>query len=241
MNDLISVAYSNDRPTVLGRDLHEKLEIKSRYNDWFARMTEYGFEENQDYVALTQKRVTAQGNGTVYTDHQLTLDMAKQICMLQRTDIGRKYREYFLEVERRWNDPQAVMARSLLYANRQLSAVTGQLEEANATIAQLAPKAAYYDAVAGSEGDTSFRETAKRFGVPEKKFIAVLIAKGYIYRGAGGVLLPYADHMKRGQFVVREVIDNGVQTVRTRSQTKITPTGRQTIWRMLAKEGLVSL
>ena len=241
MNELISVTYNNDRPTVLGRDLHEKLEVKSRYNDWFARMAEYGFEENQDYVAVTQKRVTAQGNGTVYTDHQLTLDMAKQICMLQRTDIGRKYREYFLEIERRWNDPQAVMARSLLYANRQLATVTGQLEEANATIAQLAPKAAYYDAVAASDGDKSFRETAKMFGVPEKKFIAFLIDCGYVYRDARGTLIPYADHMKRGQFTVREVVINGVETLRSASQTKITPKGRQVIWRRMANAGLIPM
>lgn len=146
----------------------------------------------------------------------------------------------YIAGEERMSDDQ-LMAQALLVASRKLEERSAQLCAANATIQELAPKAAYYDAVAGSEGDTSFRETAKRFGVPEKKFIAVLIAKGYIYRGAGGVLLPYADHMKRGQFVVREVIDNGMQTVRTRSQTKITPTGRQTIWRMLAKEGLVSL
>lgn len=241
MNELISVTYNNDRPTVLGRDLHEKLEVKSRYNDWFARMAEYGFEENQDYVAVTQKRVTAQGNGTVYTDHQLTLDMAKQICMLQRTDIGRKYREYFLEIERRWNDPQAVMARSLLYANRQLATVTGQLEEANATISELAPKAAYYDAVAASDGNKSFRETAKMFGVPEKKFILFLLEHGYIYRDARGTLLPFADHQKRGQFVVREIVDDSAGRTRTRSQTKITPVGRQVIWRRMASEGMVGL
>lgn len=241
MNELISITYANDRPTVLGRDLHEKLEVKTRYNDWFARVTEYGFEENRDYIKVTQKRVTNNPKNpeVLIIDHQLTLDMAKQICMIQRTDIGRKYREYFLEIERRWNDPQAVMARSLLYANRQLETVTGQLAEANAAIREMAPKAAFYDAVAASDGDKSFRETAKVFGVPEKKFIAILVDKRYIYRDAHGVLMPFADHMKRGQFTVREVIDNGAQGVRTRSQTKITPTGRQAIWRMLMKEGMI--
>lgn len=90
MNDLIKVTYDNDRATVSGRELHEKLEIKTRYNDWFARMCEYGFVDGEDYMAITQKRVTAQGNETVFTDHQMVIEMAKQICMIQRTDAGRR-------------------------------------------------------------------------------------------------------------------------------------------------------
>lgn len=96
MNELIKVTYENDRLTVSGRDLHKKLGISTRYNDWFSRVCEYGFTENEDYIAITQKRVTAQGNETTFTDHQLTIEMAKQICMIQRTEVGKQYREYFL-------------------------------------------------------------------------------------------------------------------------------------------------
>lgn len=134
-------------------------------------------------------------------------------------------------------DDDQLMAQALLVASRKLEERSAQLRAANATINELAPKAAYYDAVAASDGDKSFRETAKQFDIPEKKFIAILIEKRYIYRDAHGTLMPFAEHQKRGQFTVREVIDSSAQRVRTRSQTKITPTGRQTIWRMLVREG----
>lgn len=146
----------------------------------------------------------------------------------------------YIAGEERMDDDQ-LMAQALIVASRKLEQRTAQLRAANAAIEEMAPKAAYYDAVAASDGDKSFRETAKMFGVPEKKFIRILIEKRYIYRDAHGTLVPYADHMKRGQFTVREVVINGVETLRSASQTKITPVGRQAIWRMLAKEGEVSL
>src|SRR5699024_4833693 len=85
---------------VSGRERHRGLKIGTRYNDWLERMLKYGFEENIDYIANTQKRVTAQGNQTTYVDHIMTLDMAKEISMIQRSEIGRKIRGYFIKVER---------------------------------------------------------------------------------------------------------------------------------------------
>ncbi|MCR5601558.1 MAG: antA/AntB antirepressor family protein [Ruminococcus sp.] len=126
MNEIIKINNdNNDRPTVMGRELHKALEIKARYNDWFKRMCEYGFAENSDYITLTQKRVTAQKNEVTYTDHQLTIDMAKEICMIQRSDIGRKCRQYFIEVEKQWNSPEAIMGRALKYAGQKIK----QLEQ----------------------------------------------------------------------------------------------------------------
>lgn len=187
MNELITVNYDNDRPTVLGRDLHEKLEIGTQYTKWIERMTGYGFIENEDYIAISQKRLTAQGNETTYIDHQMTLDMAKQICMIQRSELGRRYREYFLEIERRWNDPVTSMARSLVYANRQLASVTGQLEAANRQIEADRPKVVFADAVSASEGSILVRDMAKilkQNGVDEvggeKKLFAWLREHGYL-------------------------------------------------------------
>lgn len=80
--------------------------MESRYNDWFKRMLKYGFEENLDYIAITQKKVTAQGNETTYIDHVIKLDMAKEICMLQRNDKGKKFRKYFIECEKRLKEQQ---------------------------------------------------------------------------------------------------------------------------------------
>ena len=84
MNDLLKVNYDTDQPTVSARDLHEKLNIGTQYTKWFERMKEYGFSENEDFKAISQKRLTAQGNETTYMDHEISIDMAKQICMIQR-------------------------------------------------------------------------------------------------------------------------------------------------------------
>lgn len=96
----------NQEIIVSGRELHKGLGVESRYNDWFKRMLKYGFEENLDYIAITQKKVTAQGNETTYIDHVIKLDMAKEICMLQRNDKGREFRKYFIECEKRLKEQQ---------------------------------------------------------------------------------------------------------------------------------------
>lgn len=101
MNELIKINYENaDRPTVMGRDLHEVLEIKTAYKDWFPRMCEYGFIEGEDFCSILSKST----GGRPSTDHQLTIDMAKEICMIQRTDIGRKVRKYFINVENEYKE-----------------------------------------------------------------------------------------------------------------------------------------
>lgn len=148
MNELIKVTYENDRPTVSGRDLHEKLGINSNYSTWFNRMCEYGFIENQDFATrFPNLESENQHGGQNKIDHQLTIEMAKQICMIQRTEVGKQYREYFLEIEKAWNTPEAIMARALQVANRQLDSIKGQLTEANKQLEEAKPKVLFADAV----------------------------------------------------------------------------------------------
>ena len=91
MQELLNV--NADSQTVSARELHEKLNIRTQYTKWFERMCEYGFSENEDFKAISQKRLTAQGNETTYIDHEISLDMAKQICMIQRTPEGKAVRQ----------------------------------------------------------------------------------------------------------------------------------------------------
>lgn len=103
MNDLIKInREDNGDATVSGRELWEALEIGTRYNDWFSRMLEYGFIEGEDFYSILSK--TSEQGGRPSTDHQLTLDMAKEICMIQRTPQGRKFRKYFIEVEKEYRN-----------------------------------------------------------------------------------------------------------------------------------------
>lgn len=95
--DVIPV-YNTDtgEKVVLGRELHERLKIKSRYNDWFVNMSAYGFKENIDYSSFTKNLV----NGGRSIEHILSLDMAKHIAMIQRTPEGMEIRQKLIDLEK---------------------------------------------------------------------------------------------------------------------------------------------
>ena len=114
MNELIPIQYENEKPTVSGRELHAALEIETRYNDWFLRMCEYGFQERKDFCSILSKS----SGGRPGTDHAVTIPMAKEICMLQRTDKGKQCRAYFISCEEAWNSPDKIMERALQIAHR---------------------------------------------------------------------------------------------------------------------------
>jgi anti-repressor protein len=202
-------------------------------------MCEYGFVEGEDYCSFLSDRSDGLP-GKPRTDHQMTLDMAKQICMIQRSDLGRQYREYFLEIERKWNDPVTSMARSLVYANRQLASVTGQLEAANRQIEADRPKVVFADAVSASEGSILVREMAKilnQNGVKEvggeKRLYAWLREHGYLTKSNQ----PMQRYMERGLFEVTEGVyqkPDGCPFVSL--TTRITGKGQQYFINLFVKE-----
>lgn len=109
MNELIKITYNNDRPAVSARDLHDFLEVKTAYKDWFPRMCEYGFTEGEDFCSFLSEST----GGRPAQDAVLTIDMAKELCMIQRNEKGKQARQYFLQIEKDWNSPEKVMARAL--------------------------------------------------------------------------------------------------------------------------------
>ena len=117
MNDLINIDYENDNPTVSGRELHEVLEVDARYNDWFPRMCGYGFRKGKDYYSFLSNRSDGLP-GKPRVDHLLTVPMAKEICMLQRSEKGKQFREYFISIEEAWNSPDKIMERALQIAQQ---------------------------------------------------------------------------------------------------------------------------
>lgn len=164
-NELIKIDYTNsDRPTVLARDLHDALEVQTAYKDWFPRMCEYGFEEGKDFNLLKNERVKMEGNRMVareVNDHQITIAMAKELCMLQRSEKGKQFRKYFIQVEEAWNTPEQVMARALQMANRMVD----KLKKDNAYLLEKAeadaPKVLFADAVAASHTSILIGDLAK--------------------------------------------------------------------------------
>lgn len=94
---LIDVREEGGKQTVSARELHEKLEVSTQFKDWIKRMIDYGFEEGKDYCSFLSEST----GGRPATEYFISIDMAKEICMIQRSDKGRKFRQYFIECERR--------------------------------------------------------------------------------------------------------------------------------------------
>lgn len=230
MNELLKINYENERPTVSGRELHEFLEVKEKYTQWFDRMKEYGFDESIDFMSLSEKTEKPLG-GRPSIDHQLTIEMAKEISMLQRNERGKKARQYFIKLEEQWNSPEMIMKRALDFANeavKKLQLVNNQLT-VDKQIMQ--PKADYFDELVDRNLLTNFRDTAKQLEIKEKDFINFLMDKKYIYRDKKGKLMPYADK-NNGLFEVKECFNDRTKWVGV--QTLFTPKGRET-FRLLIK------
>ena len=228
MNELININYDTEQPTVSGRELHEALGVKTAYKDWFPRMCEYGFNEGEDFNPLKNEQVRDEGGRQVtrdITDHQLTIPMAKEICMLQRNDKGKQFRQYFIRVEDAWNSPEMVMKRALDYANASVKRLQIQVSALTVDNERMRPKAEYFDELVDRNTLTNFRETAKLLGVKEKAFIGFLLDHKYIYRDKCGKIMPYAER-NEGLFEIRETFNE--KTNWSGTQTMVTPKGRET-------------
>ena len=228
MNELIKINYESDRPTVLARDLHDFLEVKTAYKDWFPRMCEYGFTEGEDFCSFLSEST----GGRPATDAQLTIDMAKEICMLQRNEKGKQARQYFLQLEREWNSPEAVMSRALRMAEKRLErfkTINANLSVQNAI---MQPKAEYFDGLCDRESLTGVRETAKLLGLKQNDFVKWLIDHKYIYRDKRGRLMPYAEHVDSGLFTVKETYND--KTDWTGVQMLITVKGKERFLKALS-------
>ena len=224
MDELIQINYENvEKPTVSGRELHQALEIN----------TEYGFYENKDFSTILTKST----GGRPATDHALTIQMAKELCMIQRTETGRKFRQYFIQIEEAWNSPEMVMQRALKMADAQLAKMTKQVKLLNVQMSELKvenqamkPKADYFDELVDRNLLTGLRETAKELHIGQKAFINFLLDNHYLYRNQNGKLKPYAQHIRDGLFELKECFNE--KSAWKGTQVLVTPKGRET-FRML--------
>ncbi|HEN5754372.1 TPA: antA/AntB antirepressor family protein [Streptococcus agalactiae] len=155
MNELITVTLNDSHePVVSGRQLHEALGVRTRYDNWFSRMTEYGFTENQDYLVTSIFGHNSNGGRQNKVDHIVKLDMAKEIAMIQRTDKGKQVRTYFIQIEKDYNSPEKIMARALLMADKKVHKLEAQIEADR-------PKVLFADAVSASKSSCLIGELAK--------------------------------------------------------------------------------
>lgn len=230
MNELIPITYHNDNPAVSARDLHEFLEVKTLYKDWFPRMCEYGFAEGQDFNPLKIERVHQEGGRMVsrmVDDAILTIDMAKEICMLQRNEKGKQARQYFLQLERDWNSPEKVMARALRIADKRIKVLEAQAEENR-------PKVLFADSVTASKSSILVGEMAKLLkqnGVEtgQNRLFETLREKGFLIKRKGNDYnMPTQKAMEMGLFEIKETVINHSDGHTSVNKTpKVTGKGQQ--------------
>ena len=154
MSALIPIREDDGRQAVSGRDLHAFLEVATPYKDWFPRMLAYGFTDGEDFGAILSEST----GGRPGTDHVLTLDMAKELAMIQRTDKGKQARQYFIEVEKR--SLAAIPTGSNLLALAVIEA-QAMLTAKDQQIAELEPRAEAWDELASADGDYEVADAAK--------------------------------------------------------------------------------
>jgi putative antirepressor len=231
-------------PTVSCRELYKFLEVTERYSNWFNRMLQYGFVENVDYLGCkvfnTQARQELQ-------EHILKISMAKEIAMLQRNEKGKQIRQYFIEVEKRYNDPMYQMARSLQYANNiieqnkiEINKLELENKEQKEIIIEQKPKVDYYNKVTSSKKAISMSEVAKLLKFKNKdnqRPVGRNILFGIL---RGNSLLnkynqPYQKYVNAGYFEVKQSYNN--YTGEPVYTTLVTSKGIEYIIKLLRKLG----
>ena len=237
MNDLIKVEVNeNQEPVVRGRELHRFLGIQTAYKDWFPRMCEYGFVEGQDFNSLIFEQVQTEGSREVkrqIQDHLIKIDMAKELCMIQRTERGKEARQYFIQIEKKFNSPEITMARALIMANGQIEQLKLKNGELNEKIEEMRPQVEFAEAVTASVNTILIRDLAKILfqngtDTGEKRLFAFLREEGYLTKSKKNKNTPTQKAMRLGLFETHEVVVTRADgLVTTQLITKVTGKGQQ--------------
>lgn len=227
MNELITV--NADTMTVSARDLHKALEIEKRFSAWFETNAQ-GFVEGEDYTSVLSGTVVNNGAFRELDDYECSLDMAKHICLMSRTEKGKQCRQYLINLEKAWNDPAQVMARALKVADQTIAQLSARAERLEIENKAMQPKAIFADAVSASDTSILVRDLAKIIKqngkeMGEKRFYKWLREHGYIIKGS---TQPTQRAMEMGLFeIVERTVQRADMPPIVTSTTKITGKGQQ--------------
>lgn len=232
MNELIPINYEGEQPTVSARELHTGLEITDRFSRWFERMSAYGFSEGNDFTSVKSSTLVNNGAEREITDYRISIDMAKQICMIQRSEKGRQYRQYFLDLEKAWNTPEQIFARALKMADQTIS----KLKDTNKSLVEKIeadkPKTIFADAVSTSHTSILIGDLAKLIcqnGVQtgQKRLFQWMRDNGYLMKSGASYNMPMQRYIEQGLFEVKESsVQNPDGSVRVTRTTKVTGKGQ---------------
>lgn len=226
-NPLINLHEQEDGSVVvLGRDLHEFLEITERYNSWFERMLQYGFSNEVDYTSVKSFTLVNNGAQRKIDNHVMTIDMAKEVSMIQRNDKGKQARQYFIRIERAWNSPEMIMKRALEFADMRVKELENKFEEAK-------PRIAFSQAVEASKQSILIGELSKLIkqngvDIGQNRLFEWLRENGFLIKQNGeNYNLPTQKSMNLELMDIKKrTINNADGSVRVTRTTKITGKGQ---------------
>lgn len=226
LGELLPIKETNGQRAVNARDLHAFLESKQDFSTWIKnRIEQYGFIENQDYQILAPQNYGASWGGNNKIEYALSIDMAKELSMVERTQKGKQARQYFIACEEKL---QEVMSPSYMISDP-IKRAEKWIEEEKVR-QQLAlenemnrPKVVYFDNLVSRNLLTNLRDTAKQIHIPQNKFISLLIDNKYLYRDAKEKLKPYSQYVPM-YFELKDFAKNG----HAGTQLLVTPKGKET-------------
>lgn len=218
---------------VNARDLHAFLAVGKTFGAWIAeRILQFRFEEGRDFEVFSEIGKNPLG-GRPTKEYGLTMDMAKELAMVERTDKGKEARAYFIECERHLRErlaeqpPMEVLINDPAWLRQSLITYTEKVITLEATVAVLAPKVEALERLSAAEGDLCVREAAKVLKESPKRFVAYLIEHKWVYRHAArGSLVGYQDRVHSGYLTHRVMTytDNDGNE-QARQQVLLTPKG----------------
>lgn len=245
MNELIAVNF--DTQTVSARELHKKLNIEKRFSAWFETNSQ-GFVEGEDFTSVL-KSTEVKNNGGIQLrelqDYEVSVDMAKHICLMSRTEAGKHCRQYLIDLEKAWNTPEQVFARALKLADQTISSLKdrckflgGQVVEQQKVIEELQPKASYYDLILQCKDLIATTVIAKDYGMSAKKFNLMLHDMGIQFK-QGDTWVLYSRYQGNGYLKAKThnyADSEGVQ--HSKEHSYWTQKGRLFLYDLLKQEGI---
>lgn len=233
MNEIIKVNYDSEQPTVSARDLHDGLGIEKRFSAWFETNSQ-GFVEGEDFTSVLSGTVVNNGAHRELRDYLLSVDMAKHICLMSRTEKGKQCRQYLIDLEKAWNTPEQIFARALKMANQTIDKLKNSNTALLEDVSRMKPKEVFADAVTTSKASILVGELAKilkqnGYETGEKRLFAQLREEKYLISRKGtDYNMPTQKSMELGLFEIKETAITHADGHTTVSKTtKVTGKGQQ--------------
>ena len=229
MNEIIRVNYETDEPTVSARSLYEGLEIKKRFSSWFESNSQ-GFIEGEDFTSVLSGTVVNNGAHRDLQDYLLSVDMAKHICRMSRTDKVKQCRQYLIDWEKAWNTPEQVMARALKLADK-------AIKNLELTIEEQRPLVDFANKVSDSSNLIDMGKMAKllkdeHINIGRNRLFEWLRRKEILMKNN----MPYQRYIDGGYFQVKESVYETPYGSKTQQTTYVTGKGQIYITEKLRKE-----